>query len=71
MQLKRKSAHHIRITQDLWYHCEECDFKTSQTGNLKTHVRSVHEGLVFGCDQCDHKAKSNSKLGHHKQITHD
>ena len=33
------------------------DYKATQKGNLLTHIKSIHEGLMFPCDQCDFKGR--------------
>ena len=38
------------------YSCDQCDYKTTQKGYLKTHIDSVHGDVRDSCDQCDYKA---------------
>ena len=50
------------------FHCELCDQKFSQKGNLKVHVMS-HKGGRFECKECDYKAAQKSSLVKHR-LTH-
>ena len=42
---------------NLWFRCEDCDFKTRKKGYLKKHKQYQHEGMVFyKCDQCSYRS---------------
>ena len=49
----------------LRYSCGQCgkDFVTQQV--LKTHIESVHEGIMYDCNQCDYQATEKSSLRRH------
>ena len=38
--------------------------------DLRTHVKSIHEGVRYPCDQCDYKATQKSNLSKHSKINH-
>jgi len=54
------------------FKCEKCDSKFNTNGNLKDHVKSVHNKIKdFECDLCNHKCSSNSNLKRHIKHVHD
>jgi hypothetical protein len=46
-------------TQLNWFRCDQCEYKSRQTGNLKRHKVTKHtpvdEVKWFNCDQCGFK----------------
>ena len=55
---------------DLWFTCENCDFKTSEKFYLKTHIQYQHEGMVFyKCDQCTYRSLKKTNFEKHKLET--
>jgi hypothetical protein len=50
------------------YSCDQCDYLS--TGNLKRHIRVVHEGEAFSCDQCEVVTTQKSTLKEHKLKKH-
>ena len=48
------------------YHCNECNKYFSQSGNLKSHVQSIHRA-PFKCHLCDKSFKQKESLNFHVQ----
>ena len=62
-----KSVHDKVIDQ----HCDLCDFKASQSSDLRRHKKTVHFRIKdYECDQCDYKAQFKSSLIEHKRSKH-
>ena len=53
------------------FSCENCDYKSSKSNNVKQHILAVHEGIKFPCDQCDFKTGRMGNLRKHKVSKHD
>ncbi|KAJ3486758.1 hypothetical protein NLI96_g3999 [Meripilus lineatus] len=51
---------------------ESCSYWGTQSGGLKSHIRSKHTNELIPCDQesCEYLAKSESMLTHHRQDDH-
>ena len=50
--------------------CGQCNYSTNRNDSLKTHTRTVHEGLVESCDQCDYTTNLKSSLKRHISRKH-
>ena len=53
------------------YPCDQCQYKATQQGTLKTHKLSVHKGVKYQCDQCEYKATQTTHLMTHKKSIHE
>ena len=54
------------------YMCQRCGFKGRDSWDLKTHQRTVHEGIKkFECTLCDYKAGQQGHLRIHIQGVHE
>ena len=63
---KKHLRNHIRSKHEgIKYLCSECDFQTSQKGNLTFHKRAKHEGVRFKCDQCGLLSTQKDSLNRH------
>ena len=52
--------------------CPQCDYKTGNLGNLRTHVRTVHEKRKdHACPQCDAAFGQASHLSRHVRAVHE
>ena len=51
--------------------CDQCNYKATQNGSLKTHKTSIQEGVILFCDQCNHKSTTKNPLNMHKMSIHD
>ena len=57
MQLWDNQKESLNAHDNLWFRCEDCDFKTRKKGYLKKHKQYQHEGMVFyKCDQCSYRS---------------
>ena len=69
---KRKIGDVTR-TKNGKYQCQQCDYEASNSGHLRTHVESKHEGVRYPCDQCDYKATTEQSLNfkhNHRDFIH-
>ena len=53
------------------YPCDQCEYKATKKGSLKSHIESVHEKVQYPCNQCEYKATQNGNLKRHIQTIHD
>ena len=44
------------------YSCQECDYESKFSGNVRKHVEAKHEGICYACDQCEYKATQPGNL---------
>ena len=51
--------------------CNLCDYQATQQSNLRTHIKSVHEGVKYACNLCDYQAKIQTNLTVHIQSIHE
>ena len=51
--------------------CNYCGKQFSGKGNLKKHIRSVHEKLRYPCDQCEYQAVEKRLIKFHIQSKHE
>ena len=52
------------------HQCQQCEFETTQKGNLQRHIKSVHDGQKFPCPQCEYKATQKGDLKKHNKSVH-
>ena len=53
------------------YKCDKCDKTFCQSGNLKIHIKTVHEGARdYKCDNCGKAFASNNGLNYHIHAAH-
>jgi len=55
------------ITEQKLFACTECGKSFVKNSNLKTHIRSAHEGITFDCDICGSVFKHKHTLVQHKR----
>ena len=51
--------------------CEKCNYKSPNMSSLRSHDRSMHEGIKVYCDECNYKCVMLSTLRVHKQSKHE
>ena len=49
---------------------DNCDYKAVLAGNLKKHVKTIHEGVRYPCDKCDQIATRKDFLKNHRKSKH-
>jgi len=59
----KPSPSHFKVTK-----CPHCDYKSNNNGNVKKHIKTVHESLKEKCDICGGLYKSAHA---HKRSVHD
>ena len=71
---KKSQTQHTESDHSVTYQCEQCDFKSSSTTNLKSHVDSEHKkGYVLKrrkCEQCDKKFNKKETFDRHMREVH-
>ena len=51
--------------------CDQCDYKATEKGHLRSHMKSIHEGVKYPCGQCDYKATEKCSLLIHIKSKHE
>ena len=51
--------------------CLLCEYKSIHDGDIKKHMKSVHEGKTFQCPHCEYKAVTTGSLKIHMQSIHE
>ena len=59
------------IRDNTKYSCDQCDYKTIETGRLKNHKDTVHEKIGYSCNQCEYKTKDKGHLKRHVESVHE
>ena len=49
------------------YACNQCEYSSHKSSNLKQHKKSKHDGVSYPCDQCEYAATAVPNLKRHKQ----
>ena len=48
---------------------ENCDFSSERKGNIKAHIKRVHDKIKdFKCDKCQYETSTSMNLNRHKLI---
>ena len=50
--------------------CDKCDYKTSQSKNLKDHKKLKHEVSLIPCEVCEYVGKSSNDYNRHVKDKH-
>ena len=53
------------------YICEHCSKKFNSSTILRTHVKSIHEGIRHSCPHCGDKFKQGGTLSNHIKVVHE
>ena len=61
-QVKKRKRSDISRNNEGKYQCQHCDYETSKTSSIKTHVEAIHEGVRYPCNQCSYKATGSGNL---------
>jgi hypothetical protein len=64
----------MSVDEALWFKCGRCEYKTKETGALKTHIFTEHPSSKktrkFKCDKCEYKAKQIETVTVHMLTKH-
>ena len=59
------------IHKKITYKCKQCEKTFTDSGNLKRHVKAVHEGTKdYKCDYCGKSFSEPGKLKRHVKAVH-
>ena len=64
--LSRIFLRHIEVR----FKFPQCDYKATEKSNLKTHIDSVHNGVIYKCPLCDYQATRKGALKVHINSVH-
>ena len=56
--------------EDGYYSCDECEYKTNKSNNLKRHKLGKHQGVKFKCDKCSCEFSQQGHLQTHIKSKH-
>ena len=59
----------VHMTEKI-HNCESCEYKTSDKGNMKKHINSIHNNLVYPCSLCEYKASASQSIKNHMISIH-
>ena len=68
--IKQQQKTLLRNMQSLSIKYSLCEYKATDKGHLKRHVKSIHEGIHYPCSQCDYKAPNKSDFKKHVDNKH-
>ena len=55
-----------------YFKCDNCDYSTSQNGNIKRHSRAIHDKVKqFKCMKCKYATLSHGSLKFHERSVYD
>ena len=60
----------VQSTEQKYYQCEKCDYKSTKMFNVKKHTAAVHDGVRYPCNFCDYKATETGHLRKHVRARH-
>ena len=52
------------------YYCEQCQYTSKWTHDIKVHKMAKHDGIKFPCDRCEYKSSFSNALTRHKRNKH-
>ena len=58
-------------TDENTFSCDQCEYKTKYSHNLKTHRTSKHEGTKYDCENCDRNFSTKTNLRTHQYSKHE
>jgi len=66
------NSHVSRHTKEKQMMCDQCEYRTSVTTDLKRHIRSAHSNQPpkYVCDQCEYKSSDSGNFYAHKKSIH-
>jgi len=60
----------VQSTEQKYYQCEKCEYKSTKMFNVKKHTAAVHDGVRYPCKFCDYKATETGHLRKHVRARH-
>lgn len=61
----------MNMSENKMFKCDECDKMFSTKGNLKQHIKAVHNKIKdFKCEECDFVCSINGSLKRHIKMVH-
>ena len=67
---KRPKRSKLKDKRDKSYPCGKCEYAATNSSNLKTHIRSKHEGVRYPCSHCEFAATQEGVLKRHIENKH-
>ena len=58
---------HLRRHNAPKYLCNECDYKSTDSGNFSAHRTVKHGSVVLSCEDCNYNTKSRRSLREHNK----
>ena len=71
MQLISNSKFKCEKNEEGMFVCDQCERQFSDRSNLRTHIKSIHEGVKYPCDQCHYQATKRTNLENHVKSKHE
>ena len=68
--LKGRSLKSEKLKAKKKHICEVCETECSTSGNLKIHMRNIHEGFRFPCEECGYQTGQKPNLMRHMLAMH-
>ena len=62
---------HKEIHQSTFHMCDQCEYKSIHSINLRNHIKMHHSNFIRQCKQCDYKCKKFDSLKVHMQVQHE
>jgi len=59
----------IKIEEQNYYQCAECDYKSPSKRIIKTHKKNKHS-VKYSCDQCKYESSTKTGLDNHIESKH-
>ena len=59
------------VVKLVWYTCNQCGKQYNTNDNLKTHIKSAHEGVKYSCNHCEKQFTRRNSLNVHVQSVHE
>ena len=62
-------CHLLNLHSKRW--SDQCNYKATEKGSLRQHIKSIHEGKQYPCVKCDYKATERGSLRQHIKSIHE
>ena len=61
----------LKKSNENYYPCDSCNYKTTKASDLRKHIKSMHEGVKYPCNQCQYQSSNLSNLYKHIKSIHE